>query len=50
MVWSNHIRNFPGLVGVLGSELFRIVHEELKIPGSAFRRRLRNDFMVLDIR
>jgi hypothetical protein len=48
LLWANQMRTFPGMVGALASDFFTIVLEELKIPGTAFRKKLRKDFPALD--
>jgi hypothetical protein len=50
MMWAGQIRNFPGRIGGLGNKLFDMAYEELRIPGSEFRRQLRKDFISLDLR
>lgn len=50
MIWANQLRYFPNLIGKLGTQLFNIIFDELKIPGTAFRRKLRKDFLSLDVK
>lgn len=50
IVWANQLRIFPNPLCNIGSDLFWLLYEELKIPGNAFRHKLRKDFPSLDMK
>jgi hypothetical protein len=46
----NILRNSPGINSELASELFFLIHGELKCPGTAFRKELKRRFVNIDIK
>jgi hypothetical protein len=50
MMWADKLRCFPGPIEKIGSIFFHMLYEELKIPGTAFRKKLRKDFASLGIK
>jgi hypothetical protein len=46
----NLIRNFSGQIAYIASELFNIVHQELKTKGITFRKKIRYDYAALDLK
>lgn len=48
--YVNILRNSPGINAELASELFFIIHGELKCPGTAFRKEIKKRFVNIDIK
>ena len=48
--WLIIVRNWTGIVAFFAAELFDIIHAELKVKGSAFRKRIKMDFPTIDVK
>jgi hypothetical protein len=44
------VRNWTGIVAFSAAELFEIIHGELKVKGTAFRKRIKQNFPTIDIK
>jgi len=44
----NILRNCYGCTGDLATQLFETLHNELKCPGSAFRKQIKRAFVNVD--
>lgn len=40
VVWANQIRFMPGKISIMGENFFNILIKELKIKGTAFRKKI----------
>ncbi len=47
---TGYARGCWGVVGELATELFDLLNKEMRVPGYAFRKKLRYDFPALDMK
>ena len=50
LVLANQMRNCWGIAGEMAEQLFELLHKQLRVPGHAFRKKLRRDFPALDMK
>lgn len=48
--WAERLRCFTGLIGKMAIQMFDMLYQQLRMPGSAFRKKLRKDFQSLSIK